>query len=281
MGQRVKKFRVEAEINGKWEELDSQTTIGYKRILRLKTVEASKIKVSIIDAKAAPLISNIELYNAPNLLVAPVLKRDKSGMLDIIKADPNVAVYYTLDGSEPGISSNEFKKPFLVEGATIINAITYDSTTKKFSELTSQNFDISKKEWDVIAVSSGELQSTDKIIDGDPNTSWSTSGEKEAAIFVTIDLGKEYTLEGFTYLPTQDRWIKGVVTNYEFLVSTNNKTWRKVAEGEFGNIWNNPIEQKINFNPIKGRYFKFKATKVHGGEKTASFAEIGIITKFD
>ena len=281
LGQRVKKFRVEAEINGKWEELDSQTTIGYKRILRLKTVEASKIKVSIIDAKAAPLISNIELYNAPNLLVAPVLKRDKSGMLDIIKADPNVAVYYTLDGSEPGISSNEFKKPFLVEGATIINAITYDSTTKKFSELTSQNFDISKKEWDVIAVSSGELQSTDKIIDGDPNTSWSTSGEKEAAIFVTIDLGKEYTLEGFTYLPTQDRWIKGVVTNYEFLVSTNNKTWRKVAEGEFGNIWNNPIEQKINFNPIKGRYFKFKATKVHGGEKTASFAEIGIITKFD
>ena len=278
LGQRIKKFTVEAEINGKWEEIDSQTTIGYKRILRLKTVLATKIRVTIIDAKAAPLISNIEIYNAPKLLVAPVLNRDKSGMLDIITADPNVTVYYTLDGSVPGISSNEFETPFLIERPIVIKAVAYDNITKKFSEVTLQNYDISKKGWNVIAVGSGDIQSAVKVIDGDPNTWWSAEGEKVNDQFVTVDLGKEYSLKGFTYLPMQERWIKGVITHYEFLVSTNNKNWQKVAEGEFGNIWNNPIEQKIDFNSAKGRYFKIIAVKIHGEEKIASFGEIGVMT---
>jgi alpha-L-fucosidase len=279
LGQRVKKFTVEAEIDGKWEELDSQTTIGYKRILRLKTVEASKIKVTIIDAKAAPLISNIEIYNAPKLLVAPALKRNKSGMLYITKADPNVAVYYTMDGSEPDISSSKFEKPFLIDDPTIIRAVSYDSATQNYSEVASKIYDISKKNWNVISVSSGDIESAFKIIDGNPKTSWVTVEEKVNAQYVTVDLGKEYVLKGFTYLPMQDRWIKGVITHYEFYLSSDNKNWKKVSEGEFGNIWNNPIEQKINFKPVKGRYFKFKATKIHGGEKIASFAEIGIITR--
>ena len=278
LGQRVKSFTVEAEIDGKWKEIDRQTTIGYKRILRFKTVTASKVKVSIIDAKGPPSLSNIEIYNAPKLLVAPILKRDKSGMLDIVKADASVDIYYTLDGSEPGISSEKFETPFLVEEPIIIKATAYDDIAKKSSEVTSQKFDISKKAWNIIAVSSGELSAADKMIDGDSNTSWSTTGEEELSHFVTVDLGKDYTLNGFTYLPMQDRWIKGVITNYEFLVSTDNKTWQKVVEGEFGNIWNNPIEQKIEFDPVKGRYFKIKATKIHGEENNASFAEIGVIT---
>ena len=169
--------------------------------------------------------------------------------------------------------------PFLVEEPSVIKAIAYDDITKKSSEVTSQNFDISKKAWNIIAVSSGDISSADKMIDGDSNTSWSTTGEEEPSRFVTVDLGKDYTLNGFTYLPMQDRWIKGVITNYEFLVSTDNKTWQKVAGGEFGNIWNNPIEQKVNFSSTKGRYFKIKATKIHGEENVACFAEIGVITK--
>ena len=38
LGQRVKEFTVDAEIDGKWIEIDRQTTIGYKRILRFNTV---------------------------------------------------------------------------------------------------------------------------------------------------------------------------------------------------------------------------------------------------
>ncbi len=64
LGQRVKAFKVEAMVNGSFQELDSQTTIGYKRILRLPDTKTSKLRITILDAKACPTISNIEVYNA-------------------------------------------------------------------------------------------------------------------------------------------------------------------------------------------------------------------------
>ena len=68
LGQRVKEFKVEAEVNGKWKTLAKETTIGYKRILRLPTVKATKVRFSILASKACPVISNIELYDAPKMV---------------------------------------------------------------------------------------------------------------------------------------------------------------------------------------------------------------------
>jgi alpha-L-fucosidase len=65
MGQRVSEFTIDAFSNGEWEEIASETTIGYKRILRLPDTKASKIRLNIKRSKACPLISNIEVYNAP------------------------------------------------------------------------------------------------------------------------------------------------------------------------------------------------------------------------
>ena len=62
LGQRVKHFSVEAEVNGSWKKIDTQTTIGYKRILRFDTVKASRVRLNIEDAKGPPCISNIALY---------------------------------------------------------------------------------------------------------------------------------------------------------------------------------------------------------------------------
>jgi len=65
LGQRVQEFTLEAMVEDNWNLLASETTIGYKRILRLPTVKTSRIRLTIIRSKASPLISNIELYNAP------------------------------------------------------------------------------------------------------------------------------------------------------------------------------------------------------------------------
>jgi alpha-L-fucosidase len=62
LGQRVKNFSVEAWKNNVWENVATGTTIGHKRILPLGTVETSKIRINITDAKACPLISNVEIY---------------------------------------------------------------------------------------------------------------------------------------------------------------------------------------------------------------------------
>ena len=64
-GQRIQEFTLEAMVEDKWKLLASETTIGYKRILRLPTVKTSSVRLNIIRSKASPLISNIELYYSP------------------------------------------------------------------------------------------------------------------------------------------------------------------------------------------------------------------------
>ncbi len=279
LGQRVKAFNVEALINGKWKTIDSQTTIGYKRILRFETIDASKIRINILDAKACPVISNIALYHAPKFLTEPDIKRNKEGSIIISVPEKGIEVYYTLDGNIPALTSKKYTKPFLITTPVTLKAIAYDPVSKKQSEIVSKDLDISKKNWKVLHVTSGKIKSAGNLIDENPATIWSTSKQSKLPQDIVIDLGKNYTLKGFTYLPMQERWIKGVVTHFSFYVSTDNKHWKKVSHGEFGNIWNNPIEQKINFNPIRGRYIKFRVNKIHRNEKAAFFAEIGVVTK--
>jgi alpha-L-fucosidase len=62
LGQRVKSFTVEAQVNGAWQPVAEATTIGYKRILKLDAVETNKIRINITAAKACPIISNVEIY---------------------------------------------------------------------------------------------------------------------------------------------------------------------------------------------------------------------------
>ena len=75
LGQRVKKFTLEALVDGEWlpladelaEDGDGLTTIGHRRIICFPTVKASKLRFTIVDTKAEPVIKKIGLYLAPNL----------------------------------------------------------------------------------------------------------------------------------------------------------------------------------------------------------------------
>ena len=62
LGQRVKSFEVEIWQGDNWVNVASCTTIGYKRIIALENAETSKIRINITDAKAAIVISNLEIY---------------------------------------------------------------------------------------------------------------------------------------------------------------------------------------------------------------------------
>lgn len=65
LGQRVKSFEVSVLNNDKWVPVVEGTTIGHKVIRKFPVVKTSKIKVSVTDSKACPVISNIELYRSP------------------------------------------------------------------------------------------------------------------------------------------------------------------------------------------------------------------------
>ncbi|HMP83892.1 MAG TPA: alpha-L-fucosidase, partial [Verrucomicrobiota bacterium] len=96
LGQRVKGFTVEALVDGQWKELGKGSTIGYKRILRFPAVETTQVRFSITDAKAAPVISVVGLYNAPLILDAPLITRNRQGEIAIASADVGPQFYYTL-----------------------------------------------------------------------------------------------------------------------------------------------------------------------------------------
>ncbi len=62
LGQRVKSFTVEAWENDAWKRIADGTTIGNKRILKTNPIATSKVRVTINDSKACPVISNISLF---------------------------------------------------------------------------------------------------------------------------------------------------------------------------------------------------------------------------
>ena len=74
-GQRVKKFSLEAFVDEKWQPLkdalvengDGLTTIGHRRIVCFPTVNATKLRFTVTDSKAEPIIKRTSVYLAPEL----------------------------------------------------------------------------------------------------------------------------------------------------------------------------------------------------------------------
>ncbi len=281
LGQRIKKFSVAAKVVDTWIPIDTQTTIGHKRILRFNTLKASALRLNIEDAKGPPLIANFQVFRAPNLLVEPTIKRNKEGMVSLAVPESDVAVYYTLDGSEPTKDSKKYEGSFLVQTPATLKAIAYDPESDTATEPVGKHIDIPKKDWKVISMSSGTREDIQNIIDENPETLWATDNKTASPQEIVIDLGASHSVNGFTYVPSQERYPFGIVTDYAFYVSRDGKQWRLAAEGEFSNVVNSRLEQEVRFAETKARFIKLKAAKTAGEDPRASFAEIGVITVHD
>lgn len=61
LGQRVKAFTIEILEDQIWKQVATETTIGYKRILKIQGT-TNKIRINILDARACPTLCNIEVY---------------------------------------------------------------------------------------------------------------------------------------------------------------------------------------------------------------------------
>jgi alpha-L-fucosidase len=64
LGQRIRSFRIEAFGDGAWRPVAEGTTVGYKRLLRFPVVTASQVRLTILDARACPTISEFGLFRA-------------------------------------------------------------------------------------------------------------------------------------------------------------------------------------------------------------------------
>jgi alpha-L-fucosidase len=134
---------------------------------------------------------------------------------------------------------------------------------------------VSKKGWKIVTPANAGSHDAAQSIDGNPTTFATLSSEVNAAL--TVDMGVELAISGFTYLPRQDNSFSGLIHKYVFKVSKDGVNWEKVAEGEFSNIKNNPIEQFVSLPATtKARYIQLiPVHTVDGGQ--ATIAELGII----
>lgn len=280
LGQRVKKFSLEAWVDNSWKPVDKQTTIGYKRILRFNNVNTDKLRFSILDAKASPCITNIEVYHAPKLLEEPAIERNKNGLVSLEAFDTGLEIFYTLDGSEPSESSTRYEGEFEFKEKGQINAIAHYTTSGQSSEVATMDFDICKEKWSVIKPDPIKDFRVSAIVDSNEKSLWKSILQASLPISVVLDLGETLQLTGFTYLPTQQRYIDGTISHYKFYVSEDGVSWGKpVSEGEFSNIRNSPILQSKSFGQKSGRFVKFEALREINDLNYITIAELGIITE--
>ena len=93
----MKKFLLEAEINGQWQQLkdalvengDGLTTIGHRRIICFPTVNATKLRFTVVNTKCEPFIKKLGVYLAPELTAdIPDAGEKKSSNLHLFFSSP-------------------------------------------------------------------------------------------------------------------------------------------------------------------------------------------------
>jgi alpha-L-fucosidase len=276
LGQRVKAFTVEALIDGNWKELAKATTIGYKRILRFPSVQATQVRFTITESKSCPVISNIGIYRTSQILDAPSIVRNQAGEIIITPVDAESLVFYTLDGSVPTPKSKKYTSPVQTLGKVEVKAIAFDLVSGKSSPECHEKFDLPRKDWKIVGIND---EKANALLDGNISTAWHQGKDKKMPVDLVIDLGNEQNLCGFRYYPYQNMWEPpGVITNYQFYVSADNIEWKLVDQGEFSNIKNNPVWQIKKFAPEKARYFKLRALRNTMGNDYIGYAEVDVFT---
>ncbi|SEW33840.1 alpha-L-fucosidase [Chitinophaga arvensicola] len=279
LGQRVKAFSVEVLEKGAWKEIAKETTIGHKRILRLSDYTATQVRINILDAKAAPVISEVQLYKAPGLLTTPQITRKANGQVIISSESTDPVIHYTLDGSEPTLKSPQYTstgKEILLPQGGLVKAKAFLKGTG--SETTKASFDVAPAKWTI--VSAGEAaKDHDAVnaIDGDNATLYVTK-DKAYPHELIVDLGETLSLKGFTYTPAGER---GIIYDYEFYTSADGKSWgTPAASGQFANIKNSPVLQTVPFKARSARYIRFVAVSPADEKQVAAaIAELGVVTR--
>jgi len=141
LGQRVKSFSIDVMTDGKYIQTAKGYTIGNRRLVKFRTIMTNKLRVNI-DAKASPLISNLEIYNVPEMMGEPVITRSKTGYVNIRSDSPDPLYYFTLDGSEPDQDSELFTVPFEFAGGGIIKVKAIINNGEQESETVIMSFDL-------------------------------------------------------------------------------------------------------------------------------------------
>lgn len=277
LGQRVDSFEVDAWVDGAWTKILDGKTIGNQAMLQLpQPVTTDKLRLRITGSQATPCISEFALFITPVILSQPNMERKGNNVT--LSAPHGCTIHYTVDGTQPTKASPSYQNAIPFAEGGVIKAVSFDDKGNS-SPTVEHRFSVSKANWKLINATAGEGQNA---IDDNSTTFWHTHQEQEnnPPQSITVDMGADYPVKAFSYLPRQDGTVNGMTDRYQFELSKDGKKWVKLAEGEFSNLRANPIEQvvPIKMGKAKARYFRFTGTRAIQ-KNHVSAAEISIYTK--
>src|SRR5215831_18210960 len=123
----------------------------------------------------------------------------------------------------------------------------------------------------------GENGAATNAIDGKPATMWVTEWFQRTAPLphtLVLDLGGQYQVDGFRYLPRQDGSSNGTIAGYQFYVSPDGTTWgTAIAAGTFAA---DTTEKTVRFTAKAGRYVRLVAVSEINGNPWTSAAELNV-----
>lgn len=264
LGQRVEGWAVDAWLNGQWQEVLVGSAIGNQAMLKLKAaVTTDRVRLRITKSSACPTLSEFSLLLQPGTVSAPQIVRDNAGSI-MIRGGQGGEIRFTIDGSEPNRLSAQFTKPFPLARGGVVKAVVIGQGT--LSSVVTEEFGVANAKFEAVGDANGAL-AVDQIDD----TLWEGSGP------LVINLNDKIPIKAFTYLPRQDGVLTNMTDKYRFEVSMDGENWTIAAEGEFGNIKANPIQQKVEFeSPHEARFIRFTSVGAIEGD-AGSVAELGII----
>jgi lysophospholipase L1-like esterase len=140
---------------------------------------------------------------------------------------------------------------------------------------------IPREGWSVVYVDSqevvGENASAENVFDGNASTIWHSEWYQRVDPLpneIQIDLGDDYAISGFNYLPRQNM-ANGRIADYAFYVSVDGEQWGSpVVQGRFPNT---KTEQKVSFTPTAGRFIRLVALSEVNGNSFTSVAELNVL----
>jgi alpha-L-fucosidase len=289
-GQRIESFAIETWNGSAWvaaEQIasDSLTTVGHRRLIRLKSpVTTDRVRVRITGSRLEPTLAEIGLYRQSIDLLPPAIADRAADGTVRISHPASGTIVYTTDGSAPTARSAVYSGPLSLPASGIVKAARL-LPDGRLGVVGSRNFiGLSPRGWKVVAVDSEETEKARNdaafAIDGNSETFWHTrwDADKKQPHAITVDMGQVHRVAGLVYLPRQDGQLGGTVEHFRFETSEDGANWRvAIAQGRFANVHNNPDQQEARFAPVNARFFRFTALDDVWHSGWASAAELSVI----
>lgn len=266
-GQRVDAFELATrDASGAWlpiRTVDSLTTIGYKRLIRLEAVDTDAIRLRITKARGEVCLASVSAYLVPELVEPPMIHRTEDDKLVLTStAYGNELRYRVADGPW-----QTYTQPVPLLGHHV--EVEAQAVSRSDARISAQSSKMLGYSASIISTPEISPELRVRLLDGEGNVPLVLpKGVRE----LTLELDKPRPIARLEYIPDQRRDANGHIQDYELYIDD-----QLVAKGEFANIKNNPIPTDLILDqPIVGRRLRLVVVRTAGDTSHVSIGSLQI-----